>query len=89
MDQELKIACPKCSWEPDGGAYWACTKCGCSWNTFDTRGKCPSCGKQYHNTQCIGYRGGCDKMSPHLDWYTDLSNVVDELLKSIEEPVFQ
>ncbi|MDO1448141.1 hypothetical protein Q0590_17840 [Rhodocytophaga aerolata] len=64
---EEKIACPKCSWEPDGHAYWTCS-CGISWNTFETYGKCPGCGKIWRDTQCPE----CAKWSPHVDWYVDL-----------------
>jgi predicted RNA-binding Zn-ribbon protein involved in translation (DUF1610 family) len=64
---EEKICCPKCSWEPDGHAYWTCS-CGISWNTFETYGKCPGCGKIWRDTQCPE----CVKWSPHADWYIDL-----------------
>lgn len=64
---EEKIACPKCSWEPDGHAHWTCS-CGISWNTFETYGKCPGCGKIWRDTQCPE----CAKWSPHVDWYVDL-----------------
>lgn len=80
----LKIACPKCSWEPDGGEYWGCSKCGHTWNTFETAARCPKCGFQYTDTQCIPFRGGCHQMSPHEDWYhwrVDLK----ELLKLEQE----
>lgn len=87
MSKDLKIACPKCQWEPDGGAYWGCDKCGHSWNTFDTGGRCPSCSKQFKYTQCIGHRGGCNRSSPHLDWYTELDNWLEEELESIKQPV--
>ena len=46
---EIKIRCPHCSWEPDGGAHWACT-CDHVWNTFDTAGVCPSCNKKWEDT---------------------------------------
>lgn len=59
------VQCPKCEWKPDGKPYWEC-ECGHSWNTFDTRGKCPSCGKQWQTTQCHA----CGKWSPHSRWYT-------------------
>ena len=63
------IQCPKCKWKPDGGAYWSCDTNGCghrSWDTFETRGKCPGCGKQWETTQCPA----CGEWSPHKDWYT-------------------
>lgn len=35
------------------------------WNTFDTRGVCPNCDKQWKDTQCLE----CHRWSPHEDWY--------------------
>jgi hypothetical protein len=84
MSKDVKIACPKCNWEPDGGAYWSCT-CGHIWNTFETAGQCPSCGRQWTHTQCIGYRGGCNRWSPHIDWYRDLDDWVEEEIQHIVE----
>ncbi len=83
-----KIACPKCGWEPDGAPYWSCT-CGHSWNTFDTAGKCPSCGKQWKDTQCIPHAGGCWEWSPHIDWYHHLDDWLKEEIEKINEPVAQ
>ena len=59
-----KIRCPKCQWEPTEKSRWFCT-CGCSWNTFDTAGLCPSCGKQWTQTACLR----CSAWSLHKDWY--------------------
>ncbi|SKC78971.1 protein of unknown function [Ohtaekwangia koreensis] len=61
---ETIIQCPRCEWQPDGEKHWACG-CGYSWNTFETKGKCPSCKKQWADTRCPG----CGQMSPHKDWY--------------------
>lgn len=70
---KIEIACPKCEWEPNGGAYWQCT-CLHPWNTFETSGKCPNCSKTWHDTQCPGpgYPGGCGVWSKHIDWYRNL-----------------
>ncbi len=86
---EEKIACPKCDWEPDGGAYWGCSTCGHVWDTFATAARCPSCGRQYHQTQCIGYAGGCNQSSPHIDWYRHLDEWLKEQLEEVEvlEPI--
>lgn len=67
---DLKIQCPKCKWEPDGGEHWMCS-CGHSWNTFDTQGICPKCSKRWSDTQCPGpgFPGGCGAWSAHIDWY--------------------
>ena len=68
--ENLRIRCPECEWEPDGGPYWQCD-CGKAWNTFETMGTCPRCGKKWHDTQCPGPMppGGCGRWSPHDDWY--------------------
>ncbi len=76
-----KIACPKCNWEPDGGAHWMCS-CGQQWNTFETAGRCPSCGKHWKYTQCIPHLGGCPEWSLHVDWYRDLDDWLEEELEN-------
>lgn len=58
------IQCPNCEWKPDGGVYWACD-CGHQWNTFETKGKCPACQKQWTETYCPG----CSQMPLEKDWY--------------------
>ncbi|RYU96715.1 hypothetical protein [Emticicia agri] len=85
----MKIRCPKCSWEPDGGKYWQC-HCGHIWNTFETIGRCPSCHYQHEYTQCVPHAGGCDKKSPHLDWYEGLDKIVEEFIEEVfaEEDVY-
>jgi len=80
---DVRIACPKCDWEPDGGKYWRCT-CGTVWDTFETAARCPNCGKQWEETQCIGWRGGCDELSQHIDWYHGLDEWLKEELSKIE-----
>lgn len=84
----MKICCPKCSWEPDGRPYWACSDCGTAWDTFSTAARCPGCGRQYKYTQCIGFAGGCDQSSLHLDWYKDLDDLLVEELEEMKEEVF-
>lgn len=80
---DIRIACPKCDWEPDGQPYWACS-CGFVWNTFDTAGRCPRCRKQWEWTACIPHAGGCPATSPHLDWYHGLDDWLVEMLEEIE-----
>ena len=83
----MRIRCPKCNWEPDGKPYWKCT-CNHRWDTFSTAGRCPSCGKQWKETQCIQYiASGCGKFSPHLDWYEDLDDVLLKLQIDHPEPM--
>jgi hypothetical protein len=61
-----RIRCPKCLWEPERDSLWMCT-CLFAWNTFETGGRCPACGKQWTETCCLR----CHRWSPHLDWYAD------------------
>jgi hypothetical protein len=63
---EWKIQCPKCHWKPGDADRWECV-CQHSWNTFQTRGRCPACGKQWTETQCPH----CGEWSPHEAWYVD------------------
>ena len=82
---EEKIACPKCDCEPDGRPYWMCDSCFTAWNTFETAARCPSCSKQFKETQCIPGASGCGQISPHIDWYRDLDNWLEEELAKIKE----
>jgi hypothetical protein len=58
------IRCPKCRWMPRAHDRWMC-HCRHTWNTFDTRGKCPGCGHQWTQTKCLA----CREWSEHEDWY--------------------
>ena len=70
-----RIRCPLCEWEPKPSSRWTCwdcaypeyyfNGCGTSWNTFNTRGKCPGCGHQWEYTACLR----CNGWSLHQDWY--------------------
>ncbi len=80
--ENLKIACPKCDWEPDASDQWMCT-CGHSWNTFDTAGKCPACKKQWNDTCCLS----CYEWSPHLDWYRNLGDWLTEDLEEVNAEI--
>ena len=75
---EIKIACPKCQWEPPASALWRCS-CGHAWHTFDTAAKCPECKKQWKDTACHA----CSKWSPHLDWYRGLDEALRKELEAI------
>ncbi len=59
-----RIRCPRCGWHPGKRDRWQCS-CLFVWNTFDTEGVCPSCGRRWHETQCMA----CHVWSPHKDWY--------------------
>jgi hypothetical protein len=60
------IRCPVCYWRPQKHDTWMCNPgCGHVWNTFDTRGCCPECNKQWHQTACLR----CGEWSLHESWY--------------------
>ena len=61
-----RIRCPRCAWEPGRHDLWRCS-CLHVWNTFDTAGVCPACGKKWEETQCLR----CQAWSAHEDWYLD------------------
>lgn len=72
----MKIYCPKCRWEPESDSLWGCD-CGHAWNTFDTAGRCPSCGVVWRDTECLS----CFYWSKHHDWYHDLAPIdIDEYI---------
>lgn len=85
MSYDTKIACPKCEWEPDGGAYWGCSGCGHIWDTFKTTGVCPECQHRHKHTQCIGYAGGCNESSLHVNWYREIDRNLQEEIEKIEK----
>ncbi len=58
------IECPRCGWRPRPQSRWRC-ECGHTWNTFDTRGVCPSCGKTWTTTFCPN----CGESPDHQTWY--------------------
>lgn len=70
-----KIRCPLCRWSPNAASRWLCADadapeyfyggCFTNWNTFETRGKCPTCAHQWRWTSCLR----CGGWSRHEDWY--------------------
>jgi hypothetical protein len=78
----MYIACPKCDWRPSGDHRWRCS-CGHIWNTFQTHGVCPKCGRRWKTTQCtVPSQGGCRQWSDHEEWYhEDEGLTVEEYLK--------
>lgn len=65
----IRIFCPKCRWVPQDSDLRMCQPgCGCHWNTFDTCGICPQCGRNWEDTQCLA----CHRWSRHADWYHEL-----------------
>jgi hypothetical protein len=59
-----RIRCPLCGWQPARSDRWVCG-CGEEWNTFETRGRCPSCRHQWTWTECLR----CRRRSAHERWY--------------------
>src|SRR5215472_9279659 len=49
-------ACPTCNTAPPIGNYWKCSQCQQSFDTFQTQGACPSCGRQFAVTACLDCR---------------------------------
>lgn len=74
-EEQARIRCPICRWQPTKSSRWYCLPmgapenftggCGKSWHTFDTRGLCPSCRYQWKHTTCPR----CGGTSLHEDWY--------------------
>jgi DNA-directed RNA polymerase subunit RPC12/RpoP len=61
------IACPECGFVPSKGMMWTCAPDGCggTFDTFETRARCPHCDAQFAWTACPG----CGKASAHRAWY--------------------
>ena len=66
-DQRSNVACPGCGFVPVVGQQWICAPDGCggSFDTFDTKGKCPYCEAQFAWTECPV----CTRASAHRAWY--------------------
>lgn len=70
-----RIRCPHCKWQPNKSSRWFCADCdapeyfygGCGtcWNTFETRGVCPTCAHRWRWTSCLR----CAAWAKHDDWY--------------------
>lgn len=76
---ELTIKCPKCSWKPDGESNWTCENCEYEWDVFKTAARCPRCSHQNEKTQCVVWKGGCDEISMHLEWYEGIDAGLKEV----------
>jgi Zn-dependent protease len=53
LPRHTECACPACLEAPPKGPFWRCEECGHYFDTFDSRGMCPSCGMWYLQTRCI------------------------------------
>jgi hypothetical protein len=61
------ISCPACAFSPPKGLQWMCYPDGCggTFDTFETRARCPHCQAQFAWTQCPV----CGCTSSHQAWY--------------------
>jgi hypothetical protein len=61
------VACPACGVSPYIGTQWVCAPDGCggTFDTFQTRARCPHCSAQFAWTACPA----CHKASSHKAWY--------------------
>lgn len=86
-NHELKIECPKCGWQPQPHSRWICS-CGTTWNTFETGGRCPTCGKVWEKTRCHPpFVGGCEQWSLHLDWYKGLTPLIEQEIEEVNKEI--
>jgi Zn-dependent protease len=56
--------CPSCQAPPPIGAWWACSRCGKSFDTFETQAVCPHCGARFESTRCLD----CGELHPMSEW---------------------
>jgi Zn-dependent protease/predicted RNA-binding Zn-ribbon protein involved in translation (DUF1610 family) len=56
--------CPSCQAPPPIGAWWACSRCGTPFDTFETHGICPHCGGQFEIVRCLD----CGEQHPMAEW---------------------
>jgi DNA-directed RNA polymerase subunit RPC12/RpoP len=73
------VQCPNCGWQPDGEKHWLCRSCEMEFDMFADAGRCPRCNHSHEYTECIEYAGGCQSISPHLDWYKGLDQGLREI----------
>jgi Zn-dependent protease len=65
------FACPACKSAPPIGDFWKCGNCGKPFDTFQTRGVCPSCGAQFTTTGCVD----CGESNPISAWSVPVVSV--------------
>jgi len=46
------LACPTCRTAPPAGAFWTCSRCGKTFDTFETGAVCPYCQTAFVKTSC-------------------------------------
>jgi Zn-dependent protease len=62
------FACPSCKTAPPVGNFWKCSRCGKSFDTFQTRALCPNCAAQFAVTMCLD----CRTQHPVSEWIVPL-----------------
>jgi Zn-dependent protease len=60
------FACPVCLQRPVLGPRWRCAQCLKPFDTFETFARCPHCGAEFPNTQCLD----CGNSRPIAQWVT-------------------
>ena len=60
------FSCPACHTAPRVGKFWGCGHCHTTFDTFETRARCPTCGATFQTTRCPS----CGVSFPLTDWVT-------------------
>jgi len=58
------LACPTCGTVPPAGAFWTCSRCGKTFDTFETGAVCPYCQTGFVMTSCPE----CGSSNPLVAW---------------------
>lgn len=58
------FACPSCRTAPPVGAFWRCSNCRTTFDTFQTQAACPQCAVQFPTTWCPD----CGRLHPTSEW---------------------
>jgi hypothetical protein len=64
LPRRAEAECPSCRSNPLKGAYWACSACRTSFDTFETGASCPRCAAVFPTTTCIE----CRASNPIESW---------------------
>lgn len=64
LPRRAGFACPNCQAAPPEAAIWRCSQCDSAFDPFTTGAQCPTCTRQFRNTQCLN----CGKSTAHTSW---------------------
>lgn len=64
LPRRQNFACPSCKTAPPIGGYWRCSRCGKSFDTFQSQGVCPYCALSFAVTRCPD----CGRQFPMGEW---------------------